>query len=519
MTNAIKKALRSFGMFVIKASGWASLGQGWNNFSGSFRNTSAEKVNNQTSLTISSLYACIRNVSEDVGKMPIKLYRKDGDSRFEVTGNSVARLLQFQSNPEMDAMSFRETLNAHAMGWGNAYAEIQRDLTGTPVALWPLRPDRVKVLRERESHRIFYRVTTADGRVSDIFAKDIFHLHGMGFDGVIGYNIVQLASQTIGGALAMDKFAGSYFANGMHQSGNIKHPQTLSEDAQKRLKKQLDADFNGASQAHQTLILEEGMEFIPNKIDPKASQMIETRRFSVTEFCRWMRIPPHKVADLTKSSFNNIEEQNIDYVQDGITGWCKRWELEIWMKLLSPVQQADGLFFEHNVEGLLRGNIKGRSEAYKIFWDRGILSINEIRAKENLNPTSGGDTHFVPMNFIPLADAGNHQQLNSAASAISQRIADREIKELDKRVKHAAADIGKFRAWLDEFYTKHDAFIAQAINPICGDFLGHIDLLSLKPFMKTASEPVAVLQDRRKTHAEYIAKNLRGYYETRKSTV
>ena len=236
MNKLFKRALKSFGRLAIRASGGVEAG--WHCLTGgTFRNTSDEKVNNQTALTVSGLYACVRNVSEDVGKLPLKLFRKDGASRYEVTDHPVVRLMQFQPNPEMDAMAFREAMNAQAMGWGNGYAEIQRDVAGNVVALWPLRPDRVTIHRDRMTNRMFYTITTDDGKTSDIFAKDIFHLHGLGFDGVVGYNVVQLASQTVGAAIAMDKFAGAYFANGMHQSGNIEHPAQLSADAQARLKK------------------------------------------------------------------------------------------------------------------------------------------------------------------------------------------------------------------------------------------------------------------------------------------
>jgi HK97 family phage portal protein len=514
MNKYFKRALKSFGRLAIKAAG--GINYGWHTVTfGTFRNTSAEQVTNQTALTVSSLYACIRNVSEDVGKLPLKLFRKDGDSRFEVTDHPAVRLLQFQPNPEMDAMAFREAMNAQAMGWGNGYAEIQRDVAGNAVALWPLRPDRVTIHRDRTTQRMFYTITTDDGKTSDIFAEDILHIHGLGFDGVVGYNVVQLASQTVGASIAMDKFAGAYFANGMHQSGNLEHPANLSTDAQARLKEQLDADYGGADQAHQTLILEEGMKFSNNIIDPKSSQMIETRQFSVVEFCRWMRVPPHKVADLTKSAFSNIEQQNIDYVQDGITGWCKRWELALWIKLLSEQDKKDGLYFTHIVEGMLRGDIKSRSEAYGKFWNIGVMSINEIRALENMNPIEGGEAHFVPLNAQRLEDVGNDEQTNAVITDISSRLARREIKELEKRVKHAASDLPRFRAWLVEFYEKHDQYIIDTIAPLIRGkgFNINLSLLSMKSIMMIAKVPELTLGNIKDKHEDYIANNLRSYYE------
>jgi len=509
MRNLFNKILRPFGFLVIKAASTAGTWIG--SLAGSFGNAAKEKVNNETAMTVSTLFACIRNVSEDIAKMPLKVYKKEGDCRYEQSDHPLTRLLQYQPNPDMTAISFREAMNAHAMGWGNAYAEIQRNMEGRPIALWPIRTDRVTIYNT-DSGRKFYRILTENGQTSDIWAEDIFHLHGLGSDGNTGYNIVQLAGQSIGGALGMDKFAGAYFANGMHQSGMLKHPNNLSKEAQERLKSQMTDEFGGGENAHQIMIIEEGMDFVSNTIDPEASQMIETRQFTVTEFCRWLRVPPHKVADLTRATFSNIEEQNIDYVQDGLTGWCERWEQTLWWKLLSEPEKQSGLYFEHVVEGLLRGNIKTRYEANALMWDRGVLSINEIRSKENLNPIEGGDEHFIPMNFTKLSEAGQVEQVDAMITDIAQRLASRELKELAGRVKYAEQDIGRFKEWLDEFYSKHNEYVIRTISPL-GDRLGCVSLLTLEPIMKVSTHPELVFEDRKDKHAQYIANNLRGYYE------
>lgn len=511
----INKILKPFGLLMIKAM--AAGGGGWSPLmlTSGYGNTSGEKVNNSTALTISALFACIRNVSEDIAKVPLKVYRKEGQYRYEQTDHPLFAMLQYQPNPEMTAISLRETLNAQAMGWGNAYAEIQRDVFGKPIYLWPIRPDRVKMMRERETERIFYRITTEKGSQSDIWGEDIMHLHGLGFDGMTGYNIVQYAAQSIGATIGMDKFAGAYFANGMHQSGTVKHPGSLTKPAQDRLREQLSDEFGGASKAHKFLILEEGMEFMNNIIDPKASQMIETRQFSVTEFCRWLRVPPHKVADLTRSTYSNIEEQNIDYVQDGLLGWYSRWEQVLWWKLLSDKEKKDGYYFKHSVDGLLRGDLKGRVLAYTKMWEHGVYNIDEIREKEELNPVEGGDKRFVPMNYVTLEDVGQNAKTNAVIKDMAKRLASSEIDELEKHIKYAEKDIGKFKDWLSEFYSKHDRYIAKAISPLFDEINIRIEMLSLKPFMQMTNAPALVLSDRKNKHTAYIAANLRGYYENR----
>lgn len=517
MIKLANKILRPFGIAVIKSMSLSTSSDGWTNFlTNSFKNVAQEKVNNHTALTVSTLFACIRNISEDIAKMPLKVYSKKDKTSQERTKHPLVNLLQHQPNPDMTAMTFRETMNAHAMGWGNAYAEIRRDAYGKVISLHPLRPDRVTIHKQLGTLKWFYRVATSTGVMVDIWAKDILHLHGLGFDGIKGYNIVSYAAQSIGAAIGMDKFSGAFFANGMNQSGNIKHPDNLSEPAQERLRKQLLQEYGGAEKSHKILILEEGMEFAPNIIAPKASQMLETRRFSVTEFCRWLRVPPHKVADLSKATFSNIEEQNIDYVQDGLLGWCERWEQVLWWKLLTQKEKDSGFYFEHTVEGLLRGNIKARYEAYSKMWDRGVLSINEIRAKENMNPITGGDIHFVPKNYVSLDNAGQETPADVLVEDIAQRLANREIKELEKHTKYAENDLGRFREWLQEFYAKHDSYISEVIHPLTYALKKSvcIDLLSLKPLMQMTNVPSVVLEDRKNKHARYIANNLRGYYES-----
>ena len=482
----------------------------WNHFSGfggifgSFKNSSKEKVTNENALTLSTVFACIRNISEDVAKLPLKVYYKSGGKRFEDTEHSLYRILQYQPNPFMTAISFREALQAHAMGWGNGYAEIERDVLGNVVGLYPLRPDRVS-LETTESGQRFYRVINNKGGFVDLVTRDVLHVHGLGSDGERGYNIIQYAAQSIGSAMAMDKVAGSYFANGMNISGVLKHPNSLSKEAQQRLGESY-KQYTGSTESGKMMVIEEGMDFTPVSIDPKNSQMIESRQFSITEFCRWMRIPPHKVADLSRATFTNIEEQNIDYVQDGLLGWLERWEQALWVKLLSQAEKQSGYYFQHVVEGLLRGNSTARYDGYTKLWDRGVLSINEIRAKEELNPIEGGDEHFVPANFVKLNDAGNDVD-DKVIRDIANRIAKKEIKEIEPRIKYADTD--EFKRWLVcDLLPKHCDFISKAILPLNIKLIAN--RLSMIPFLAVSDKPAETFENLKSQHSDFIYENIKG---------
>ena len=363
------------------------------------RGSSGVVVTNKTALNISTVYACIRNISEDVAKVPLKVYKKNDDGKERLTDHPLNKILNYTPNPDMTAMDFRQTLTAHCLGWGNGYAEIQRDMLGEIYALYPLSPDKVTPKRDDRGD-VIYEIRREDGTVSRIRSNKILHIHGLGDDGLVGYNVVQYARENLGAAQAAETFGATYFGNNTVVGGILKHPGNLSEEAQKRLTESINEKHHGSDNAHKIMVLEEAMEFTQTTIPPEQSQFLETRQFSVPEICRWFRMPPHKVHDLSRATFSNIEHQDLEYVKDTLTAWFKRWELEIWKSLLTEIEQREGIFVEHTVEGLLRGDINSRYKAYQISLGNnnnpGFMTINEVRTLENLNPIDGGDDLFSP---------------------------------------------------------------------------------------------------------------------------
>jgi HK97 family phage portal protein len=148
------------------------------------RTTSGETVNNNTALQLGTVFACIRNISEDVAKIPFKVYRPlKPRGKEPAPTHRLYRMLHDSPNSEMTSLVFRQTLTAHCLGWGNGYAEIQRDARGAAVALWPLRPDKVMPLRNDADNLIWYEVTADEGTKYYIRWDNMFHVPGMGFDG------------------------------------------------------------------------------------------------------------------------------------------------------------------------------------------------------------------------------------------------------------------------------------------------------------------------------------------------
>lgn len=476
---------------------------------GGSRTVSGENVSNDSALRISAVYACINSISQDIAKIPLKVYQTVGEGKEKRYDHPSYRLLQRRPNPEMSAYDFRRTLTAHCLGWGNGYAAIERDIYGKIASLWPLRPDRVDLKRDKDK-RLIYEVTSDTGQKEYFWAEEILHIKGLGFDGVKGYNVIHYAKECLGAAIAVEKQGAAFFGNGATPGGVLEHPGQLSKDAQKRLTESFEKRHQGASNSSKIMVAEEGMKFNSVSIPAKDSQFIETRQFSIPEICRWFRIPPHKIADLSKSAFSNIEQQSLDYVSDSLMGWCVGWEQEIWAKLFSQQEQNTGYFAEHVLEGLLRGDLASRYAAYAIARNWGILNANECRDKENLNPYEGGEKYLVPLNMTTAENAGQPVQGNpvdTIVNDISNRIDKAEMTELKKHVKHAGNNTA-WREWIISFYKKHNEYVKKAIAPLGMNI--EPQSLTLESMITDSQKPVELIDFVAPINSERIKTIIKG---------
>jgi len=403
LQSFIAKALGIKSTTLRNPADWFMEALGYN------KSASGEKVSHAAALSLSPYYCGVRMISETVGSLPLNVYK-----RRPVRGQDVYRehpvhsLLHSEPNPEMTAMSFRQTLCAHAIGYGNAYAEIVRRGDGTPAQLWPLCPDRVKAKRD-ENDALWYEVRLDDGGFSYIAAKDVLHVPGLGFDGISGYSLISVAMESIGINLAQEKYSGKFFSNGGHVSAVIETDNVLQDETFERLKSEIAKNIGGLDNAHRIAILESGLKLKPTNISNTDAQLIEGKRFSIEDWARWLNIPPHKLKEMARSTFSNIEHQNIEWAVDSIRPWLERFEQEYNRKLFKNKNQ---FYSKHVIDGLLRGDHKSRNEAYAIGRNWGWLSANDVLALEDRNPLPGdlGDIYLVPGNMTRAEDAGQQMQ-------------------------------------------------------------------------------------------------------------
>lgn len=371
------------------------------------RPETASKVDVDAGTVLSSVavFAAVRLLAGDLASVPLPVFRNRGGVREPDREHPAFELMNLRPNPEQTAFEFREMRQGHLMLFGRFYAEKIRGAEGGGQVrrLWPLMPWRTTKRRLSDGELVFEVTSPAGGAPRVLPARRVLEVQGFSLNGLTGLDPVQLAAEMFGITLASEQHAGRFYGSGMSLDGVLSHPATLTDEVERRLRKQLEKR-KGLSARDRVLILEEGIKFQETAADPQKGQLHESRKFQVTEVARWSRVPPHMLYDLERSTFSNIEHQAIEYTRHSVRPWAVRTEARDNISLFTDDEIRAGYFVEHNLEGLLRGDIKTRFEAYTIGRQWGFLSPNEIRRLENLAPIPNGDVYHVPLNMVELGD-------------------------------------------------------------------------------------------------------------------
>lgn len=420
------------------------------------------------SLSLPAVFACIRVLSETIASLPLLTYRvrRDG-ARERATDHYLYRMLHRQANPEMTAFEFEELVSSHCAGWGNAYAEMVIDGAGRVTEVWPLRPDRMIV--RRRNGLLEYLYTWPNGQQEVFPAWRIHHRRALGGDGIVGYSPLRVAMLAVALGLATEEFGARFFSNGARPGFALEHPGALSDKAYDRLRASWREEHQGVANSHKTRILEEGMKIHEIGIPPEEAQFLQTRTFQAQEIARIFRVPPHKIGLLENATFSNIEHQAIEFVTDTIRPWLVRFEQAIWRDMLSAPDQ-ESVYAEYLVDGLLRGDLASRYNAYATGRQWGWLSVNDIRRLENMDPVKSGDVYLQPLNMaaagstgapgstrgmrgLPEGENAPEAWLGPVIDDAAARLARREAADLKAQgVKVLRNQPEQFPAWLTDFY-------------------------------------------------------------------
>lgn len=381
---------------------WAQSNQSWG--SGGYSKTGLH-INADNALGVSAYYAGVSLIAQTVGQLDCITYeRLQPRGKQRATDYQLYTILHDEPNPEMAPITFKETLQGHLLTRGNAYAEIEWDpIYSVPTALWPLRPDRMLVQRNPTTNNIEYIYTLPNGDRGVLPAKNVLHIPGFGYDGLIGYDPLTMWKEPLGLAKAAEEFAARVYT-GTNLRGVITHPDKISVDAEKRMRASWEDLYNGLTNAHRIAILQEGVSYKDVGLSPENTQLLEARMFQKEEIAMILHIPSRFLNVKTEAAdYANVEQSGIEFVTYCLTPWLTRWEQELDRKLIIGPNKGK-YFSEFLTAGLMRGDLMSRYNAYAVAKNNGWLCPDEIREIENMNPRAdgkGGEYQITPIGTAP----------------------------------------------------------------------------------------------------------------------
>lgn len=362
------------------------------------------KVTEKGALANTAVFRAVSLLSGSMASLPLHAYRVVDDQRVGAGERAQGTSLLRKPHPDLTPFELWELALVHLLLWGNFYARILRDQSGRIAELWPLHPGEVRAGRAKDGTKV-YRIsgdTAPDGGPTPHTDDTIFHIPGIGYDGICGVSPIRMAKQGIGLSLAAEEYGARLFGSGALASGILQTEQRLTQPEADALKLRWKEKAAGLANAHDAVVLDRGAKFNQLSIPPEDAQFIETRKFQVTEIARLFGIPPHLLGDLERSTSwgTGIEQQSIGFVVFTLRPWLTRIEQRISMKLL----QSETVYAKFTVEGLLRGDSKARAEYYRLMREIGAMNADEVRSLEELPPIPGGAGQIFhqPVNWAPL---------------------------------------------------------------------------------------------------------------------
>jgi len=398
----------------------------WGAFGG--RSAAGRSVTVDSALQLSTVWACVRLISETIATLPLVLYRRLPDGGREPAKNHpLYDLLRQQPNYDMTAVQMIEAIAASMLLWGNAYCE-KKEQSQNVTSINFLLPSKMQVTL-KDDGGLKYAYSRNKGQ-DVIDEKRILHIPAFSLDGRVGLSPIAYGANVMGSAMSADDAAGATFKNGLVRTVAFKVDRILKKEQREEFREYVEDNLVGPLNAGRPPIMEMGVDAKELGINPTDAQMLETRGFSVEEICRFYRVPPWMVGHTQSSTSwgTGMEQQMLGFLTFTLRPWLARIEQSMRKSLLKP-EERDTYYAEFGLEGLLRADSASRAAFYSTMTQNGIYTRDDCREKENL-PRMGGNAGVltVQTNLAPLDQLG---QTKDTASAIKNLLGINDSNETD----------------------------------------------------------------------------------------
>lgn len=377
-------------------------------------NTASSYANNKAML-LSAVYRCVEVISDSIAQLPCEPYRIDSDGcKIKFTKHPTYNLLNREPNQNMSKFTFMKTMVVSMLLTGNAYALIERDERGNAKALYYIPTELVTILKPQTiTDTISYSITGMKNVVEDC---NMIHILNFTSDGYEGISTLAYARKTLGLAMDAEANAEGFFKGGANVAGILKCNSPLATKQKESLKSSWNSAFNGSTGTPNGIaVLDADLDFQSVTVNPSDAQLLETRQFNVIDICRFFGVSPVKAFDLSKSSYNTIEQMQLAFLTDTLQPLLEKIECEFQRKLYKP-SEKDNITVRFSTAPLLRADKQSQANYYNTLFQMGVMTINEIRRELDLPHLENGDTSFVQVNVQTLKNATQDKESILAVS-------------------------------------------------------------------------------------------------------
>ena len=367
------------------AKWWSSLGLG------------TRTVTPETAMTYSGVYGAVTLISQVLSMLPFPVYKRVKGGKERDINHPLWTILMEMPNARQTPKEFKEMAMNSILLRGNAYGEIISTGGRAVSEVWLLHPDSVRVFEAPDKRRA-YEHSDSTGQTRILLQDEMWHIMGPSMDGLSGLSPIEFHSRTIGKSILAEIHEERFFENDATPGVVLTHPGKLGTTGQQNLREAWEERHKGAGKSHRVGVLQEGITIHELGLTHKDSQYIELLKNGLADIARIFHVPLHMLAEMENSTFSNIEHQGIEFVTYTLMYWLQTWKESASRDLFTPSSRRTH-FAEFNVEALLRGDVAARNESYTAGRTGGWLSVNEIRAKENMNAVKGGNVFLEPLNM------------------------------------------------------------------------------------------------------------------------
>lgn len=367
----------------------------------------------ENAMLLSTVYRCVDVISDSVAQLPLETFSIDSEGfKRPFINHPIYSLMNDEPNEDMTRFTFFKTMVASILLRGNAYAYIERDFRGNTVQLIYLQDHQVSIewiLDTDGIKRKRYRIV---GFKELVEPKDMIHFLNFSYDGIIGVSTLTHARQSLGIATDSEAHAAKFFKGGANMAGimTIEGTRVNTDQKQQNYDEWSKRTDPITGNSNGIVILEGNMKYQPISINPKDSQLLESRQFNVVDICRFFSVSPVKAFDLREANYSTVEATQLGFLTDTVAPMLVKIELELQRKLFK-ISERGKVKIEFNTTGFLRADKAAQGTYLNQMFQIGAMTPNEIRRENNLPKVEYGDNAFVQVNIQTLERASKNNDL------------------------------------------------------------------------------------------------------------